>query len=96
MMIAMVIGTLIGALIGAMILAAAADLYNKIAGGPSAPMGVPKMSYGKALGIVILHMAIMGGLNYAVGLAVASADFWTVILVQLGLFRSGSWSWPRW
>jgi hypothetical protein len=57
---AIFVGLIFEVFIGAIILVAAADLYNKMAGGPSTPSAVPKLAYGKALGIVFLiHIIVV-------------------------------------
>jgi hypothetical protein len=75
LLVAIAIAAVIGLPILALMLCAAAYLYNKIAGGPTSPMGIPRMTLGRSLAIVVLTAAVMGFLGLVIGLTAAPLGF---------------------
>ena len=64
----LVFAVLIGSAIGAIILRAACWLFNKFAGDPPAPGGVPEPDFGQAFKMAFVTMLVQFGVSCVVGL----------------------------
>jgi hypothetical protein len=74
-----VIGAAIGAILGGLVFQLACFVYNKFAGGESAPAAVPQPEYGGAYKIVFISSAISSVMNFVIGFLIG-----VIIILALG------------